>query len=105
MRERLEPIDPTPLDRGCCDWCGSKLPRGKIYCDASCRVAYNNLQTRQGKAVVQMLKIWRKYRGAKGTPGEGQIGRVAARVDLMLEEDRARKKAAAERRKASADAA
>jgi hypothetical protein len=99
MRERLEPIDPTPLDRGCCDWCGARVKRGKVYCDAACRVAYNNLCTRQGKAVVQMLKIWRKYRGRKKTPGEGQMTRIAFRVDLMLEEDRNRKKQAATRRK------
>lgn len=98
MRERLEPIDSIQLDRGCCDWCGSRVPRGRTYCDASCRVAYNNLATRQGKAVVQMLKLWRKHRGAKGSPGEGQMTRIAARVDLMLEEDRNRKKQAAERR-------
>lgn len=91
MRERLEAIDPIALERGCCNWCGSRVKRGTVYCDAACRVAYNNLTTRQGKAVVQMLKIWRKYRGAKGTPGEGQMTKIAARVDLMLDEDRKRK--------------
>jgi hypothetical protein len=101
MRERLEPIDPTPLDRGCCDWCGSRVQRGKIYCGADCRVAYNNLTTRQGKAVVQMLKVWRKHRGAKGTPGEGQMTKIAARVDLMLEEDRKRKSEFAKARAAA----
>jgi len=98
MRERLEPIDPIQLDRGCCDYCGARVKRGKVYCSPACQVAYNNLCTRQGKAVVQMLKVWRKYRGRKGTPGEGQMTRIAARVDLMLEEDRNRKKQAADRR-------
>ena len=55
-------------------------------------MAYNNLLARQGKAVMQMLKVWRKHRGAKGSPGEGMIGQVASRVDAMLEEDRERKR-------------
>jgi hypothetical protein len=41
---------------------------------------------------MQMLKIWRKHRGSKGTPGEGMIGEIASRVDAILGEDRDRKK-------------
>jgi len=40
---------------------------------------------------MQMLKVWRKHRGARGSPGEGMIGQVASRVDQMLIEDRERK--------------
>jgi len=54
-------------------------------------VAYNNILGRQGKAVIQALKIWRKHRGGKGTPGEDKLTAVAARVDAMLVEDRDRK--------------
>ena len=54
-------------------------------------MAYNNLLARQGKSVMQMLKVWRKHRGARGSPGEGMISQVASRVDQMLVEDRERK--------------
>jgi len=40
---------------------------------------------------MQMLKLWRKHRGRKGTPGEGMIGDIATRVDQILAEDRERK--------------
>ncbi len=91
MRHHMEPREATLLQRGLCDWCGGACPKTRAYCSAECRVAYNNLLARQGKAIMQQLKIWRKYRGGKGTPGEGMIGAVASRVDAMLEEDRARK--------------
>jgi len=90
-RDRMEPRDTQPLQAGRCDWCGGKTPRGRTYCNAKCRVAYNNLLGRQGKSVMQMLKLWRKHRGRKGTPGEGMIGDIATRVDQMLAEDRERK--------------
>jgi hypothetical protein len=92
-RHRMEPKEPMPLQAGLCDYCGGKCLRGRSYCGTACRVAYNNLLARQGKTVMQLLKIWRKHRGAKGTPGEGKITEVAARVDAILEEDRERWKA------------
>jgi predicted nucleic acid-binding Zn ribbon protein len=81
-----------PLQRGSCDFCGRSTVKGRTYCGKECRVAYNNLLARQGKTVMQMLKVWRKHRGAKGTPGEGMIGEIATRVDAILEEDRERKR-------------
>lgn len=92
MPDRREPMPTMPLQRGRCDWCGGDTEKGRTYCGRECRVAYNNLIARQGKSVMQMLKVWRKYRGAKGTPGEGMIGEIATRVDAMLEEDRERKR-------------
>lgn len=91
-RERMEPREPQPLERGRCDYCGNPAPRGRSYCCSTCRVAYNNLLGRQGKAVMQMLKLWRKHRGRRGTPGEGMIGEIANRVDALLKEDQARKR-------------
>jgi len=81
-RHRLEPMDPEPVQRGACDHCGAKTKRGRSYCGPACRVAYNAILARQGKAVIQALKIWRKHRGGKGTPGEGKLTAVAARVGL-----------------------
>jgi hypothetical protein len=89
-RARLEPIQSQPLRRGRCDWCGKKTPRGRTYCGRSCQVSYNNLLLRQGKALVQSLKIWRLHRGRMGTPGAGKLALISARVDALLVEDRAR---------------
>lgn len=86
----LEPLPPMPVRPGHCDWCGGTTERGKAYCNAECRVSYNNLLARQGKAVMQALKVWRAHRGGKGTPGEGKLSLVAERVDQILAEDRAR---------------
>ncbi len=90
-RERVEPIDPMPLKRGLCEWCGGKCGR-RSYCSPACRVAYNNLLAKQGKAVMQMLKVWRHHRGRKETPGEGLMSKIAARTDAFLAEDRERKR-------------
>lgn len=89
-RDRLEPAGLASLRRGCCDWCGNRCPRGRAYCGPACRVAYNNLLSRQGKALVQALKLWRVTRGRKGSRGAGKLTLISARVDLLLAEDRAR---------------
>ena len=89
-RDRVEPIPSSPLRRGFCDWCGGRCRRGRTYCSSRCQVQYNNLLTRQGKALVQSLKLWRLHRGRKGTPGAGMMTRVSARVDALLAEDRRR---------------
>lgn len=91
-RERLERKDLPALIRGECDHCGNPAKPRSRYCSSECAVAYGNLMARQGKSVMHMLKIWRKNRGAKGTPGEGMIGEITSRLDLILEEDRERKK-------------
>ncbi|MEM6477836.1 MAG: hypothetical protein AAF647_02195 [Pseudomonadota bacterium] len=36
------------------------------------------------------LMLWRQHRGAKGTPGEGALSKVAQSVDAWLAEDRSR---------------
>lgn len=89
-RERLEPIQSQPLRRGRCDWCGKKTPRGRVYCGRACQVSYNNLLLRQGKALVQSLKVWRLHRGRAGSPGAGKLALISARVDAALAEDRQR---------------
>lgn len=60
-------------------------------------MSYNNLCAAQGKTVIQWLKLWRKHRGGKGTPGEGMMTLIAERVDAMLRVDAARKKQEKER--------
>ena len=94
--DRLEPNELPALKPGRCNWCGAKTIRDvrnkrMKYCSGTnCRVKYNNLLTKQGKALMDMLKIWRKHRGAKGTPGEGMIGHITTRLDGMLDKDRQR---------------
>ena len=90
--DRREPIEPMPLKRGLCDWCGNKAGHGRSYCSPECRTKYNNKLAAQGKSVMQLLKIWRKHRGRKGTPGEGKLGDVTHRIDEILREDRQRQK-------------
>lgn len=89
FRGRLEPKDPLPLTRGRCSWCGAKV-KGKFYCSPDHRTKYNNLQNAQGKAIIQIAKVWRKHRGRKGTPGEGLIGELTDRLDKLNAEDRDR---------------
>lgn len=104
---RLEPNAPMPLTPGLCDWCGCKVGRApsgvqRSYCSPECRVSYNNQLAKEGKAVMQMLRLWRKHRGRKGTPGEGKISDIAHRVDGFLAADAERKAELARMRDAKA---
>lgn len=96
QRQRREPQAPNPIRPGWCDWCGRRTKQGqngyvRSYCGPACRVAYNNLLTTQGKPLVQLLKIWRKTRGRKGTRGAGILGMIASRVDELNTQDQERK--------------
>jgi len=79
-----------PIEEGRCNECGAPVPPDRFYCDARCSATYSNRLAAQGKALMQMLKVWRKHRGAKGTPGEGKMSDVCDRLDAILAEDRAR---------------
>lgn len=100
-RDKLEPMELPALEPGCCDYCGAKTGpdrygNPKLYCNAQCRQAYNNICARQGRAIIKMAKLWRKHRGRAGTPAEGMMGDIATRVDQFLAEDRQRKATFAE---------
>ena len=90
-RTPLEPKDALPITPGLCDWCGGPIGKGICYCSAECRSSYRNLLARQGKSVMQLLKVWRINRGAKGSRGEGLIGEITNRLDQINAEDRERK--------------
>lgn len=96
---RMEAETLPKIQPGCCDFCGAPAKFPKKYCSPGCRTAYNNLLAAQGKAVMQALKLWRKHRGRKNTPGQDMISFVARRVDAMLEADRDRKTQLEESRK------
>lgn len=89
-RERLERIDLPPVEARRCNYCGAQVPRGSKYCGQPCSSAYDSLKARQGKSVIDMLKIWRRYRGAKNSPAAGMLNKLAARTDEILREDRDR---------------
>lgn len=81
-----------PILTSTCEWCGAAcLPH-----DATCSIRCEGLLLRHEKetarAVLRDLKQWRLHRGRKGTPGEGSMSRIAATVDRLLKEDRARRK-------------
>lgn len=88
--ERLERLPPMPIEEGRCNECGTATPPDLVYCNTECGQRYNNRLAQQGKSVMQLLKVWRKHRGAKGTPGEGKMTDIAARVDIILNNDRRR---------------
>jgi hypothetical protein len=87
--------DPLPaLSPGFCDFCGGRVPRRpgtprKRFCAAACRVQWWRMARMRGGQLYQLAVLWRKHRGAKGTPGEGKIGEIAALVDRWAAEDRA----------------
>lgn len=93
---RLEPSELPPVKPGRCQWCGARTPRDvrnnrMKYCRGTdCRQKYNNLCAKQGKPLMDMLKLWRKHRGAKGTPGQGVLTEVTTRLDRMIADDRER---------------
>ena len=82
-----------PLKPGFCDECGKKLKfstrirRGRFCCPA-CKAKWWQIARLRGGQVYPALLAWRKFRGRKGTPGEGKITEVGLAVDGWLKEDR-----------------
>ncbi len=90
-----------PVKQGFCEWCGDRC-KGRTYCSDFCRGKYTNLNLVHGKSLIQLLKIWRIHRGAKGTPGEGKLSDITFRLDQLLADDRQRRKEMTEARKLAA---
>lgn len=78
-----------PLTPGTCEVCGKPCELTDATCSLACEAILHKREMKQGRELVRELKLWRKHRGRKGTPGEGGMTRIAARVDAMLKEDRA----------------
>lgn len=90
-------IDRADVDRlpalrpGFCDQCRNRLPASKRrhharFCSAACRRAWWQIAAQRGAKLYQHLLIWRRYRGRKGTPGQGVLGLLANQVDAWLRE-------------------
>ena len=88
----VEPI--APLVRGLCDECSQSIPDAKEkprkrFCDAKCRQSWHRKAQVRGGQIYRDLQLWRIYRGAKGTPGQGAMGNVQNKIDAWNREDRA----------------
>lgn len=100
-------LDTKPITPGTCEWCGKDCELEDSACSLSCEAQLLRLEATQGRIVLRTLKLWRKHRGRKDTPGQGAMTEVAALVDKFLKDDRLRREEAGvkRRQKAAADAA
>jgi hypothetical protein len=100
-------LDTKPITPGTCEWCGKDCELEDSACSLSCEAQLRRLEGTQGRMVLRSLKLWRKHRGRKDTPGQGSMTEVAALVDRFLKDDRLRREEAGVKRRqqAAADAA
>jgi hypothetical protein len=95
--DRMTPLNSEP---GRCEECKCRIPardhRGqqRKYCSAACRKKYIHRSESEGRKLHAIAKVWRKHRGAKGTPGEGKLADMATLLDEILEGDRERRELA-----------
>jgi predicted nucleic acid-binding Zn ribbon protein len=91
----------VPLYPGTCEVCGRPCEVEDATCSFSCEASLVKREKEQGGKVLRLLKRWRRYRGRKGTPGEGALSEAAAMIDLFLREDRETRIASTKRRDAA----
>lgn len=96
----------TPMTPGTCEWCGKNCELEDAACSLSCEAQLLRLEATQGRMILRTLKLWRKHRGRKDTPGQGAMTEVTAMVDSFLRNDRLRREeAGAKRRQKDAEEA
>lgn len=93
-----------PIHPGTCEWCGKACNPEDTCCSLSCEAKLLRLEKETGLNVLRLLKLWRKHRGRKGTPGEGVLTLIAAEVDTLLKSDRSRRKLLTEKREQKPEA-
>lgn len=81
-----------PLFPGRCEYCGSPTVEGDNCCCISCEAKLMASEREVARAALVELKTWRRYRGRKGTPGEGAMTRLAAMTDALLSKNHARRR-------------
>lgn len=81
----------TPLTPGTCEWCGNPCEVEDVACSLSCEAQIHRVEAVQGRAVLRGLKRWRKYRGARGSAGEGLLTEISLLVDSFSRADRQRR--------------
>ncbi len=97
---RTSMLDTKPITPGTCEWCGKDCELEDSACSLSCEAQMVRLEAVQGRMVLRTLKVWRKHRGRKDTPGQGAMTEVAAMVDGFLRTDRLRREEACAKRRA-----
>lgn len=100
----IDHAEGEPVWPGVCQHCGAlparksgKLTR-KLFCSPACRSAWRKEETRLGRRVARLAMIWRRHKGAKGTPAEGKLTEITALVEAHLREQRTRHAATKARR-------
>lgn len=88
----------APITPGSCEWCGAPCLPEDTCCSVACEARLMKHEKDTARSVLRTLKLWRKHRGRKGTPGEGALTKLAAEVDALLQEDRRRRKLLGEQR-------
>lgn len=88
---RTSVLKRDPLFPGICEVCGKPCELEDAVCGITCEAELGRREREQGREVLRLLKRWRRYRGRKGTPGEGAISQVAETVDRFLRLDRERR--------------
>lgn len=92
----------VPLYPGKCEVCGKPCELEDATCSFSCEAVLVKREKDQGARVLRLLKRWRRYRGRKGTPGEGALSEATAMIDSFLQTDRKAREAATVKRDLSA---
>ena len=92
-----------PLYPGTCEWCGAPCNDEDTACGVTCEAKLLRHERLQGRDALRLLKLWRRYRGRKGTPGEGMLSAVASAVDIILREDRMRRSSLSNREHVAQD--
>lgn len=92
----------VPLYPGTCEVCGKPCELEDATCSIACEAVLVKREKDQGAKVLRVLKKWRRYRGRKGTPGEGALSEAAALVDSFLRSDREIRHAATMKRELAA---
>lgn len=95
-------LNKVPMMPGTCEWCGKDCEVRDVACSLSCEALLARLEAVQGQRVLRMLKLWRKHRGAKDTPGQGTLTEVASAIDGFLRTDRLRREEAGHKRRQKA---
>jgi len=92
-------LDTKPITPGTCEWCGKDCELEDAACSLSCEAQLLRLEAVQGRIVLRTLKLWRKHRGRKDTPGQGAMTEIAALVDRFLRTDRLRREEMGQQRR------
>lgn len=95
-------LNTEPLTPGICEWCGVDTDPVNAYCGLSCEAQGTRLEAVQGRMVVRAMKLWRRHRGAKDTPGAEGFAKVCELVDRFNKADRLRREELGRQRRAKA---